>query len=369
MAFFMVPPRGRGLILAVAVCFVATKADGAERHAIARQVPIPPPPKAAGSTSGLDAPPSPAARQRQGRLRVAGPVRVLVVAPHPDDETIGAAGLMQRVVELGGRVHVVFVTNGDGFRSAVTKDARGRSVSQDDYVAYGERRHREALRALAVLGRGQITSAFLGFPDDGIDDLWGENWLDSRPYRSPFTNAIRPPYRHSPSGIDYSGMDLRAQMRQSLIEFAPDWIVIPDPRDFHPDHCAAGGFVLDAVAELRAGGHANLARAQVLTYVVHYPEYPGNHAWQESIATSGICATTVANERLAQAAWTALELTSEEVSTKRQALTRYQSQLRVMDRFLALFVTAREVFGRLDGSQITALSQEYSTRWREHRRN
>lgn len=39
--------------------------------------------------------------------------RVLVIAPHPDDEVIGCAGLMQRVKEAGGSLYVQYMTVGD----------------------------------------------------------------------------------------------------------------------------------------------------------------------------------------------------------------------------------------------------------------
>ena len=41
--------------------------------------------------------------------------RLLVVAPHPDDETLGAGGLIQRVLAHGGTVRVMLVTAGDGY--------------------------------------------------------------------------------------------------------------------------------------------------------------------------------------------------------------------------------------------------------------
>ncbi|WP_341953556.1 bifunctional PIG-L family deacetylase/class I SAM-dependent methyltransferase [Salinibacterium sp. TMP30] len=40
--------------------------------------------------------------------------RLIVVAAHPDDETLGAAGLMQRVARAGGDVRVVLATDGEG---------------------------------------------------------------------------------------------------------------------------------------------------------------------------------------------------------------------------------------------------------------
>ena len=45
--------------------------------------------------------------------------RLLVIAPHPDDETLGAGGLIQRVVSAHATVRVVLVTAGDGYVEAV----------------------------------------------------------------------------------------------------------------------------------------------------------------------------------------------------------------------------------------------------------
>ena len=45
--------------------------------------------------------------------------RLLVLSPHPDDETLGAAGLIRRVVKAGGTVRVVLLTSGDAFAEGV----------------------------------------------------------------------------------------------------------------------------------------------------------------------------------------------------------------------------------------------------------
>ena len=39
--------------------------------------------------------------------------RLLVVAPHPDDETIAAGGLIQSALHAGAAVRVLFATDGD----------------------------------------------------------------------------------------------------------------------------------------------------------------------------------------------------------------------------------------------------------------
>ena len=47
-------------------------------------------------------------------LEVPERLHLLVVAPHPDDEALGAAGLMQRVQARQGQVSVAYLTSGDG---------------------------------------------------------------------------------------------------------------------------------------------------------------------------------------------------------------------------------------------------------------
>ena len=39
---------------------------------------------------------------------------LLIVSPHPDDETLCCAGVIRRVVTAGGHVSVVWITSGDG---------------------------------------------------------------------------------------------------------------------------------------------------------------------------------------------------------------------------------------------------------------
>src|SRR5262250_334489 len=50
-------------------------------------------------------------------LPVIGPgTSLLVISPHPDDETLCCAGVIQRVVHAGGRVTIVWLTSGDAAR-------------------------------------------------------------------------------------------------------------------------------------------------------------------------------------------------------------------------------------------------------------
>lgn len=52
--------------------------------------------------------------------------KLLVIAPHPDDEVVGSAGLIQKVKKAGGKVYVHFLTIGD------TKDFSKKGLSTGD---------------------------------------------------------------------------------------------------------------------------------------------------------------------------------------------------------------------------------------------
>ena len=53
--------------------------------------------------------------------------RVLVLAPHPDDETFGAGGLIQQAVTAGAALRVVFATDGEnnGMQWTFERDSAG----------------------------------------------------------------------------------------------------------------------------------------------------------------------------------------------------------------------------------------------------
>jgi LmbE family N-acetylglucosaminyl deacetylase len=61
---------------------------------------------------------------------------LLVIAPHPDDEVIGCAGLIQLVKKQGGRVYVQYLTNGNtkdfskkGFSTATQRNKEIKNVA------------------------------------------------------------------------------------------------------------------------------------------------------------------------------------------------------------------------------------------------
>lgn len=83
---------------------------------------------------------------------------LIVVAAHPDDETLGAGGLIRRVHESGGRVTIIVATDGEASHPHSTSHAP--SVLRPI-------RHREVLRAARTLAP-RASVYFLGLSDGAL---------------------------------------------------------------------------------------------------------------------------------------------------------------------------------------------------------
>ena len=301
----------------------------------------------------------------QAGLNVPPGLKVIVFSPHPDDETIAAGGLIQRVVEQDGRVYVVFMTNGDGYVDGVKCKLRRTRTSFADFIQYGKKRQGEAVHALTALGLHSSDALFLGFPDDGLDDLWAESWSRLNPYTSPHTQLDSPIYNDRLNRwAKYDGVDLENELRKILADFKPDWIVLPDPRDLHPDHCTTGIFIMDALRKLHQQGEFSFDDTEVLTYLVHYYDYPLSSGWVSAVGKTGVGGTSVAEDALSHTQWVTLALSAEEQAGKSRALAAHASQSQVLGGFLKQFLLPSELFGRLETSQVIAVPKEYAIRCR-----
>ena len=173
------------------------------------------------------------------------------------------------MVSAHGTVRVVLVTAGDGYVEAVRYETGELRPRAPVYVAYGERRLREARAAMRKLGGDRMRLGLLGFPDGGLEQLLQAHWWRDVPERSPTTGAVRPPY---PEALDrsvaYDGDDLRRELVRVLRETRPTTVAFPDPLDRHPDHSATGVFVLLALGD-RLARDGRLPR--LLAYLVHWP--------------------------------------------------------------------------------------------------
>ena len=263
--------------------------------------------------------------------------RLMVFSPHPDDETLGAGGLIQRVLRVGGAVKVVFMTSGDGFPEGVELEERIAHPTAQDYREYGEQRQEEAQQVLATLGVKAQDVIFLSFPDGGLCYLLGRYRWDKEPdYRSPFTLQDRPPSDDViVPNTEYNGEDLKRELRRVLTDFRPTLLATTHPRDQHPDHCSTYFFVSEVLKEL--GKKNPTFHAPLLTFLIHFGQWPIAEG-------AGTGARLSPPQGFPEQEWIAFPLTPEEVETKRRALLQYHSQMLVMGRYLLSFARSNELF-------------------------
>lgn len=161
----------------------------------------------------------------------------LVVAPHPDDEALIAAGTLARAVESGKSVAVVVMTNGDY-----------------DCVVDGLTREAESIAGLAAVGVDESNVTFLGYPDGALASLG----------RTPL-----PAVRRKIGGVCAEGNTTYASrgakrghahpytrgnavrgLAVVLSELRPADVIVTHPADTHPDHAATYGILRDAIEGL-----------------------------------------------------------------------------------------------------------------------
>jgi LmbE family N-acetylglucosaminyl deacetylase len=264
--------------------------------------------------------------------------RLLVVAPHPDDEALGAGGLMQRVRAVGGTVRVVLLTSGDGFPEGVEAVDGIAHPRPSDYRGYGMMRERETRAALSILGVPANDVAFLGFPDEGLCRLASTYLFDKRrAFESPYTNRESPPATEQMvRGVKYRGVDLRRELERIVEAFRPTLIAVPHPEDEHPDHCSTHIFVREALGVVPMQAQR---RVHVLHYLVHFGQWP-------LTAMSGAGATLNPPDGFPrnEGRWASLTLTTAEASRKNRALRAYSTQMQVIGRFLVAFARTNELF-------------------------
>ncbi|MEM9691324.1 MAG: PIG-L family deacetylase [Myxococcota bacterium] len=140
---------------------------------------------------------------------------IAVVAPHPDDETLGCGGLLALCADRGLRADVLTLT--DGAASHPSCDAW-------PPWRLAEERRREQTEALAILGLRRPSHHF-DLPDGRLSELSGD--------------AVS---------------SVVARLRQWLHRFACVFVTAAD--DEHPDHRAAHRWVAQASPDLPRFGYS-----------------------------------------------------------------------------------------------------------------
>ena len=206
--------------------------------------------------------------------------RTLVIAPHPDDESVAVGALLQRVTATGGSVRIIFATDGENNPWPQRRHFRRWRITAADRAEWAALRRDEVRQALGILGIDPSNALFAALPDYHLMTLARRN--DDR---------------------------LTAMIRSLLSEWQPTLVVTASSHDTHADHRAVAWFTHRAVPP----------DTPLVTYVVH-----GRDASRQPLLT--------------------IDPAPEEQRRKRGAILCHRSQLAFShDRFVA-YASQQELY-------------------------
>jgi len=211
----------------------------------------------------------------------------MMIAPHPDDESLAAGLLLQRAVATGAAVRIIYATDGDDNPWPQRILEKRWNLNATDRARWGKRRRKEAIAALEVLGLGGSNARFLGLPDQGLTRvlLQGCQKVSSR-------------------------------IGQMISDWSPTHLLVPSTMDSHPDHSALAlllHFAADDLGRIQNG-------CELLCYLVH-----GDHA-------KFPCDIVVSPQD------------DHEVVVKRQAISRHWTQVKFSRRRFMAYARRTERF-------------------------
>ena len=265
-----------------------------------------------------------------GIPRIDAQTSLLVVAPHPDDETLCCAGVIRRVVAAGGHASIVWLTSGDASELDMLLIERELRIHPERMRDLAGKRMREARGAAAILGVPPGRQFFLGYPDGGLLTLITDHF--TTPYYSKFTGATSVPYPDAmDDGDPYTGESLERNFARVLDRVRPTLVLAPSPQDAHSDHRAAGIMTLQVLSRRH-----RLAAARF--WIVH-----GGRDWPRP---RGLRMRLPLTEppRGRGLKLTGFDLDTLEEADKLEAVRQYQTQMSVMSSFLLSFVRTNELY-------------------------
>lgn len=264
--------------------------------------------------------------------------RIFVLSPHPDDESLGAGGLVFRARKRGLEVQIGFLSNGDGSRTTqISQVLRGKSEKSLPEIA--RFRQTEALRAAQILGVDEENVLFFGFPDGGARALWDGDYSAQAPFVSPFTGYGSVEYErafapHSP----YCRAALIENLALAFEAFEPTLVLTTHPRDTHLDHVVAYRACEAAIASL-----ATARKPDLRAFLIHCGIWPVPNGLHPDLPLAPPAHLLGGGTK-----WFSLPLLDEEIAAKRAALECHQTQFGSTPRYLHAFVRRNELFGEIE---------------------
>lgn len=213
---------------------------------------------------------------------------LVVVAPHPDDETLGFGGLIHDALHTGRNVRAVIVTDGQSYCRACAlwqlahPPAANEACSMAQLDAFGTWRRHESAVATAHLGLKEQDVVFLGHVDGSLHDA-ADN-PDVPPARPSCDASATGP---TPTGK--TGTQLIAELRAAFVaapgDKGPIMVFTTHAQDGHPDHAALEGLVRAALADLPRP--ATLYTAVIHSHALDQCAYPAPPQADTAICKNG----------------------------------------------------------------------------------
>ncbi len=236
--------------------------------------------------------------------------QVIIVSPHPDDETLGCAGLIQWLLEAGITPFLIVVTNGDNFDASIHLKLHEVQIKPEDRKIYARMRKQETVAAMKILGLPESQIEFLGFSER---DFANEYLLEGE---EKFVKVLA----------------------QKMAKFSPTSVILPSRYDDHPIHALTCSLGWSAIFKIHAEGKMK-RMPMVLEVLIHCGEFPRPQGFHPSLSL------VPPKWLLLTAYWYQIPLSTEMRQRKWEALKAYRTQqLPLSWRFLKSFVRANEIF-------------------------
>ena len=202
-------------------------------------------------------------------------MNVLVIAPHPDDESIGCGGAICRHTDAGDRVSAIFLTSGELGLKRLAREAAWQT------------REAEAKAAGKILGIAEMH--FLRQPD----------WI-----------------------LGEAAAPAATAVARILTDEKPQLIYVPHAHEWHPDHKAAGEILKQSLA----------------SSAIAAPEIRGYEVWTPlSQYTVVVDITNVMPRKLAAIRCHLSQLADLDYAHAAQSLSAYRGVMAGRVRFAEVF--------------------------------
>jgi LmbE family N-acetylglucosaminyl deacetylase len=283
--------------------------------------------------------------QRYPTLHTAGKQdRILIVAPHIDDESIGAGGYAIDALANGADVYVVFLTAGDCNRFSARLMYKTLEPTASHYLGVGKARITEAGHAMHLLGIPRDHYFVLGYPDRGLRTMVDN---PGAIIRSKATNENSVPYADAVTPrADYSYASLLSDLKKVIALVQPTTVIAPVPFDKHSDHGAAAEITDAALEQLdlhpsRLGYLVHTARSRIHTAFMKTPRR-----------------AILPPARMKAFSWATYGLSTAVQETKAEILMTYKSQRPYVFLLRNAFVRQNELFYLYPAKQDEAIPSE-----------